>query len=402
MVKVLYISYDGILDPVGESQVIPYMQGLAKKGVEIVLMSFEKIHKMRKTDSYRACESLLFKGDIHWKHFFYHKNPSFPATLFDIINGALNGFFLIKRNSIKIMHARGYIAGIIACLLKILVKAKFIFDMRGFWPEEKVDAGSWTKEGFLFHIMKHIEKRLILSADEVIVLTEKAQDIVMRSYHVQNITVIPCCVDIKTFSKTNTASRNILLPENRPIIIYLGSIGTFYNFKEMAKFFLVFKETMPEAFFLVLSNGSNEIIFKTFKGLNISKNDFSVSHATYSQIPFYLHASAFSIIFYRRELSAAGCCPIKFAESLACGVPVFISPGIGDCDHLLQQERVGVVLKEHSLESYRKAATQMRELLFKKEELAARCYATAKKYFSLEYGTERYSMIYQKLRRRQS
>ena len=41
-IKVLYISYDGMTDPLGQSQVLPYLEGLAKKNYAITLISFEK------------------------------------------------------------------------------------------------------------------------------------------------------------------------------------------------------------------------------------------------------------------------------------------------------------------------------------------------------------------------
>lgn len=40
--KILFISYDGMTDPLGQSQVIPYLQGLSKQGYEIFLLSCEK------------------------------------------------------------------------------------------------------------------------------------------------------------------------------------------------------------------------------------------------------------------------------------------------------------------------------------------------------------------------
>ena len=42
MTTVLYISYDGMTDPLGQSQVLPYLTGLSKKGFNIILISFEK------------------------------------------------------------------------------------------------------------------------------------------------------------------------------------------------------------------------------------------------------------------------------------------------------------------------------------------------------------------------
>ena len=40
--RVLYISYDGLLDPLGQSQVVPYVRELARRGVALTVISFEK------------------------------------------------------------------------------------------------------------------------------------------------------------------------------------------------------------------------------------------------------------------------------------------------------------------------------------------------------------------------
>jgi len=40
--SVLYISYNGMLDPLGQSQVIPYLRELSKAGVRFTLLSFER------------------------------------------------------------------------------------------------------------------------------------------------------------------------------------------------------------------------------------------------------------------------------------------------------------------------------------------------------------------------
>lgn len=45
--KSLCISYDGILDPDGQSQIVPYLRGLTKNSENISLISFEKTDKMR-------------------------------------------------------------------------------------------------------------------------------------------------------------------------------------------------------------------------------------------------------------------------------------------------------------------------------------------------------------------
>ena len=40
--RVLYVSYNGMLEPLGQSQVIPYLRELSKLGVRFTLLSFER------------------------------------------------------------------------------------------------------------------------------------------------------------------------------------------------------------------------------------------------------------------------------------------------------------------------------------------------------------------------
>ena len=40
--RVLFISYNGMLEPLGQTQVLPYLRELAKRGVKFTLLSFEK------------------------------------------------------------------------------------------------------------------------------------------------------------------------------------------------------------------------------------------------------------------------------------------------------------------------------------------------------------------------
>lgn len=396
--RALYISYDGIFDPVGESQVIPYLRGLAKNGVSIFLISFEK--KQRIGDaSFHSYRKMLVKEGIRWEALTYHKSPIIPATLFDVLCGILKGWFLIKTSGIKIIHARGYIPGIIAYFLKMLCKAKFIFDTRGFWPEEKVDAGAWEKRGILYNLVKYIEKKMIAFSDEIIVLTEAARKIIANLYDklANDINVIPCCVDLEVFSPGLTKPLSFSLPENRLVISYIGSIGTFYNFEETVKFFRSFRSEFPGAYLLILANSGKEQVLNVLEYFQVSPEDYSIFSAVNKDVPLFLSRCAFSLIFYRRALSGAGCCPIKFAESLACGVPVIINHGIGDCGRIVEEEDIGVVLKEYSLAEYKEIIPKIKGLLERKREVAEHCRLTAKKYFSLSNGVKEYFSLYEKL-----
>ena len=45
----LYLSYDGALDPLGRSQVVPYLEGLSGRGWRFDLVTFEKGERWRES-----------------------------------------------------------------------------------------------------------------------------------------------------------------------------------------------------------------------------------------------------------------------------------------------------------------------------------------------------------------
>src|SRR5689334_790538 len=87
--RVLFISYNGMLDPLGQSQVLPYLRELAKRGVRFTLLSFER-DKAFTADGIAQCEQLREKlktENIEWHWLRYHQRPSIPATIYDVMAG---------------------------------------------------------------------------------------------------------------------------------------------------------------------------------------------------------------------------------------------------------------------------------------------------------------------------
>lgn len=399
--RILYITYDGILDPVSQSQVLPYLEGLSAAGNVFTLVSFEKrngFHDNKLMDIYN---DRMKKNAIEWIPMVYHKRPTVPATILDVFSGTIKAFRVIKRDGIGAVHARGYVPMLMAYILKKAAGVKVIFDMRGFWAEEKVDAGAWKKGGILYRIMKRMETAFLTSADEVVVLTNAAKAYLLeRARRKSPITVIPCCVDLSLFKsdKTKDFSRGGGI-SGTPVILYAGSLGTFYNLDRVLDFFLFFKKRNPSAFLRVISHYSKEAMAAAALSRDIRKTWYSIEALDHSKMPGAFSEADFSVIFYNRRLSGMGCSPIKFAESLACGVPVVMNSGIGDCDDIVNRTNVGAVINDFSDEAYERASDKMCELMSKRGDAALRCTEAAKKFFSLDAGIETYRNIYQRLTR---
>ena len=135
---VLYISYDGMLEPLGQSQVLSYLKSL-EDGRRIHLISFEKTIDWVDATSRELTIQQIADAGIIWHPLRYHKRPSALATAWDIFIGIVVGAWLIGRYKLSIVHARSYVPSVIALALKRLTKVKYIFDMRGFWADERVD-----------------------------------------------------------------------------------------------------------------------------------------------------------------------------------------------------------------------------------------------------------------------
>src|SRR5262245_57235009 len=136
--SVLFVSYNGMLDPLGQTQVIPYLRELAKKGVRFTLLSFERAAAFT-TEGVAKCERLrqdLSQQGIEWHWLRYHQRPSVPATIFDVIAGTRYARSLVRRNKIEMVHARGHIPATIALALKQQLGTRMIFDLRGLMAEE--------------------------------------------------------------------------------------------------------------------------------------------------------------------------------------------------------------------------------------------------------------------------
>jgi len=389
----LYLTYDGLLDPLGQSQVLPYVEGFARKGLEVCVVSFEKREAWH-SGARRVCEKRLASLGIEWISLRYHKWPPVLSTLFDVLQGlaATTGF--CRRKSPVVVHARGYVVSLVALWVKRLSRAKFLFDMRGFWAEERLEGGL-SSNPFLYRATKWWEKRFFEKADGIVVLSHVAKDILEDRFG-QNggsrpVRVIPTCTDLRKFSP-----RQMQDPSLRWNVAYVGSVGTWYLMPEMIQFFKILQEFLSEAHWAILTPRHDPLLEEWLRELDPSS--YSVQRLMHEEVPGVLNRMQASLCFIKPGGSKRASCPTKVGESLACGVPVVITRDVGDCDRLIAKENVGVVVSDLSEASYRTAADQLLALQ-KDPELAKRCRRVAKEYFDLEQGVEKYLSFYEKVLR---
>jgi glycosyltransferase involved in cell wall biosynthesis len=397
--SILYISYDGLLEPLGQSQVFQYLRNLSYHH-EIILVTYEKPSDWNNLELRKRLQEESKKEKIYWIPLIYHSKPPFLSTFFDLAVGFLVCAFLLVHYKTSIIHARGYTPAVIGLGLKLVFQSRFIFDMRGFWADEKVDALIWSHNSLIYRISKWFESKFLIHADIVVSLTNVAVETMKKFPYLKAKTtrfeVIPTCTNLDLFHPIpNSDNENT----NHPSFL-LGHVGsvTWSLFDEVLKCFKILREIRLDAKMLVLNNGAHAYIKERFIANNISDNIIDMRGTDYSQMPYELSKLDAGIFFYKPTFSKKATAPTKLGEFLACGIPCLTFVGVGDTEEIIENENVGVVLHDLTSKSKKKAIHKLIKLK-EDPDTKARCIQVAQKYFSLEKGVGAYDKIYRSLKR---
>ncbi|MBM3253399.1 MAG: glycosyltransferase family 4 protein [Candidatus Omnitrophica bacterium] len=404
MINSLFISYDGATDSIGQSQIIPYLNGLSKNGISFTLLTFEKKECLIDKEKISLIKSELKKNGIRWIYLKYHKKPTIISTFFDIINGIFVSIWLVHKYKIDCIHARSYVAAFIGVILKRLFRLKFVFDMRGFWADERVEGRIWKTKGTIYKITKFLEKRFFLNSNEIVILTYKAKEIIdMLEYKVKaNINVIPCMVDTDRFRfnmKDRQNIRNKYGFSSRFVFLYSGSLEYWYMKDKMLDFFLVAREVVENCYFLILSTMDKKYIKSIVTSKGINGSDFLIlERVPYEDMPKFISASDTGIFFITPVFSKKASSPTKFAEYMSCGLPVITNSGIGDLDEIVLNYKVGTIVNDFSRKEYENKIEEHMKLI-KNGDTKERCVKLANDMFALYRGVDCYTKIYKRLER---
>ena len=404
--RVLFISYNGMLDPLGQSQVIPYLRELAKRGVRFTLLSFERDTAFT-PEGVRKCVELREKlraDGIEWHWLRYHQRPSVPATIYDVLAGIRKAGALVKRNRIEMVHARGHIPATIALGLKRRFGTKMIFDVRGLMAEEYVDAEHWREGSVPYRLTKATERRILAATDGIVTLTERIWPIISEWEGLRGRTVhhevIPCCVDLSRFSfkvADRERRRRELGLSDQFTMVYSGSLDGWYLTAKMADFFAEFLRLNPRAHLLWLTNGRPERVRELMRERSVGIDNFSVLSVPSAEVPSYLAAADAGLAFIKRCISKVASSPTKNGEYLACGLPLIINAGVGDSDALIDDFNAGVLIEEFTEDEYQDAAREI-ERMIQTPGVRERARAVAERLFDLNViGGERYAALYERV-----
>ena len=396
---ILYLSYDSLMEPLGQSQVFQYLHKLAQDH-EITLVTYEKQRDWVDKARREAISQVVKKAGIRWISLRYHKRPATIATAYDLTLGFIVCIYLCIRYRIRIVHARGHVTSVLGLGLKRILGVRFIFDMRGFWPESRVELGIWRKESLIYRISKWFDRQFLLEADVVVALIQKAVDL-MRQYSFlqgqsKRFEVIPTCTNLDLFrpADPNDCTVNI---DDRPFTLgYVGSAGPGYLFDAVLECFKMLKRQRPDARLLIINRNDHVHIRERLQACEIGMDSVEIKAVDYQDVPCEIGRMDAGIFLIIPHVSRVSAVPTKMGEFLACGVPCLANAGVGNVKEILENDRVGIVIDELYQHSMEKAVDRLLELE-SDPDVQGRCVSVAQRYFSLESGVRAYDSIYREL-----
>jgi glycosyltransferase involved in cell wall biosynthesis len=401
MSHVLYLSHDGALDPLGQSQILPYLQRLSRPPVAITLLTFEKPQCLRDRTTVQQLRRTLAQAGIAWVPLRYHRRPPVVSTLWDLCRGLVRALAIVRRQRVTLVHARGYVGAALAVILKRLTGVRVLFDMRELWVDGRVDGGRWRRGGCLHRLGKRAEQWCLLRSDAVVSLTEDGRRLIERFTYwtppVPPITVIPTCVDVARFANHRVpVDRRPAELEGRRVIVYLGSLGSWYRLDAMVSGFREALAAWPDALFLLLTP-QVELARRGCLAGGLAPEQVMARTVAHADVPRWLRWAEMSLYFIAPSFAKRSSCPTKLGESLAAGLPVLTNTGVGDTDALVASRRIGILVDAFSPAALQRGWSQMLELLAEGEALRERCRQTAQEVFGLEQGVGRYAALYRTL-----
>ena len=234
-----------------------------------------------------------------------------------------------------LVHCRSYLPALVGLRMKRRHGLPFVFDMRGFWADERVEGGLWNLSNpalrVVYRYFKSMESELLAEAAHIVSLTDEAKKILLARRPADDagpsISVIPCCVDFDAFAPVNsdarTAARAALgIADEATVAAYLGSFGSWYMTDEMMDFFRVQLERDSSSIFLIVSRDPPARLHAAAARRGIPPERLIIRPATRAEVPKLVAAADYGLFFIMPVFSKKASSPTKMGELLALELPI--------------------------------------------------------------------------------
>ena len=177
----------------------------------------------------------------------------------------------------------------------------------------------------------------------------------------------PACIPISDFNIDNGTTQKLkkeLGIDTEIVCVYVGKFGDLYLEDEVFDFFSVCYKYWEGNFkILLLTNQSDSYLKEKASKFNIPFEIIIKKFVTPFEVSKYLSVATFAISPFKPIPTRKYCTPIKNGEYWAAGLPVVITKDISIDSDIINDNKIGYVLKELNKEEYLNACLTINKLI---------------------------------------
>jgi hypothetical protein len=400
---ILFLTFDGVLQPLAFSQVVRVVTALARGGFVYRLLSVERTQDLADLHNVARVKRVLSDACVAWTWVGVDLNHSARRSGEAFARCLAHARSIVRRDQVALIHARGYQGGAVANVVRRLTGIPYLFDARGCWIDEKTD---WFARPAMYAAGKFAERHLYAEAEAVVTLTDlHARDVIDGSFgrrSADRVMTIPTCADydefrLQTDRQTYRAPREVVPLDvqrrlaGQVILAIVGALNRSYLPGPTLSLVKHACETRRDVHLLVLTQQRAEYE-KLLSAAAIGADRFTVTSARHDDMPTWLNWVDWGLLLLTDTISKRGSMPTKLAEFFAAGVRPVAHGCNSEMTDWVRRAGSGIVLDEVAQSSLRAAALELTSCTDDFETLRHAREIT-EPHFSLLSGVERYANL---------
>ena len=352
----LILMDDPINNGIIDSQVISVLKKTVASGYQVTLFSVPS-HRAFCRHSHQVKNNFIQNLEKDGIKFYccplpFLSNGFIKILLLPFVIVYILPFFLLflLRLRVDIIHCRSYPASFIGMIVKNFSNKKYIFDMRGIYPEEgSFLFKNWNINSINYKCWKVLERYMLLSADKVVVVSE-----VFKKYILSNnldeycristkISIINCGINVDRLVKFT--NRDCLT--HRPIrLVYSGTLDGWTTPALLANTFIEIMKCNNEYDFLLNVYTTTKIsnIVDAFKLALVPFDKYNIEHVMVDSVFEKLCTNDIAILVREDSIVNAVSFPVKLGEYISARLPVVVNSAVKSGADFVEQYKVGKVL----------------------------------------------------------
>lgn len=262
------------------------------------------------------------------------------------------------QNKRVIIHARklGYADWALHIKKRFPDRVAVIADLEGAYAAEvehlsKEDISSLESEEHL-RLAYAMEQRVLRDSDSIFCVSQNLIDYFSVSYSVEKekMQVFPTCFSSDLFvfdPPTRKTVRTEMKFDNETFVMtFSGGIYPWQLFPRIIEIVELIKQWEPKIHFLVLTKDVT-IASQLLQSSKLSAKEYTIKNLNHESVGRYLNGCDLGFLIRENVTMNRVASPGKFAEYLACGVPLLLSDHIGDFSTQVRDQPYVILLKNN-------------------------------------------------------